>query len=73
MKPNMGLVDRSIRTLAAAVIAVLYFTGRVGGTLGTILLLVAVVFAVTSMVSWCPAYLPFGWSTRSRTSDSAGG
>lgn len=73
MKPNMGVVDRSIRTLAAAVIAVLYFTGRLSGTLGTILLIMAVVFAVTSLVSWCPAYLPFGLSTRKRTSDSAGG
>jgi hypothetical protein len=73
MKPNMGMVDRSIRTLAAAVIAVLYFTGRLSGTLGTILLIMAVVFAGTSLISWCPAYLPFGLSTRKRTSDSTGG
>jgi hypothetical protein len=64
MKRNMGVADRSIRTLLAAVIAVLYFTGRVSGVLGTALLAMAVVFAVTSFVSWCPAYLPFGFSTR---------
>lgn len=64
MKKNMGSADRTIRLIAAAVIAFLYFTGRVGGTLGTVLLVAAVVFAATSFVSWCPVYLPFGMSTR---------
>jgi hypothetical protein len=60
----MGTVDRAIRTLVAIVIAVLYFTGRISGTLALILGIFAVIFLVTSFVSWCPAYMPFGLSTR---------
>lgn len=66
MTKNMGTADRTIRILAALVIAYLWYTGRIGGTLGTILLVVAVAFVVTSFMSWCPAYLPFGLSTRKK-------
>lgn len=64
MKPNMGNTDRLIRIILAAVFAVLYFTGTVGGTLGIILLVLAAVFVLTSLVSFCPLYLPFKISTR---------
>ena len=64
MKANMGSIDRLLRTVAALVIGWLYFTHRVGGLVGTILLVFAVLFLVTSLVGWCPAYLPFGLSTR---------
>lgn len=64
MTRNMGIVDRTIRIVAALVIAGLYFTGHIAGTLAIVLLVFAVVFVVTSFVSWCPAYLPFGISTR---------
>jgi uncharacterized membrane protein YkgB len=63
MKKNMGTVDRTIRTLAVLAIALLYLTGRIGGTLAIVLGIVAVAFLVTSLVAWCPAYLPFGLST----------
>ncbi len=63
MKKNMGSVDRIIRILIAAVIAVLYFTNIIGGTLGIILLIVGGVFLLTSFVSSCPLYMPFGIST----------
>ncbi|KPJ81865.1 MAG: hypothetical protein AMS19_07695 [Gemmatimonas sp. SG8_23] len=64
MKPNMGTADRAIRVVIAAVIAFLYFNGTLGGTLGIVLLVVAVVFLATSMMGSCPAYLPLGLSTR---------
>ncbi|MBP6391621.1 MAG: DUF2892 domain-containing protein [Flavobacteriales bacterium] len=63
MKPNMGTADRIIRILVAAVIAILYFTGTVSGTLGIVLLVLAAVFVATSVVSFCPLYAPFGMST----------
>jgi K+-transporting ATPase A subunit len=66
MTKNMGLLDRGIRTVIALLIAVLIFTGQVGGVLAVILGIVAVVFLVTSFVSRCPAYLPFNISTRKR-------
>jgi hypothetical protein len=64
MKLNMGTTDRIIRTLLAIIIGVLYFTNVVGGTLGLVLLIVAVIFLLTSLVSFCPLYAPFGISTR---------
>lgn len=64
MTKNMGTADRVIRTLIAVAIAVLYFTGTIGGTLAIVLGIVAVAFLVTSLVGWCPSYLPFGLSTR---------
>ena len=65
MKKNMGTVDRTLRTLAAIVVAVLYFTGVISGTVALVLGIVAVVFLLTSLVGTCPAYLPLNISTRS--------
>jgi hypothetical protein len=66
MTKNMGTVDRVIRIVVALVIAGLYYTGRISGTLAIVLMVFAVVFIVTSFVSWCPGYLPFGISTRGK-------
>lgn len=66
MIQNMGGADRGIRLIVAAVIAVLYFTHRISGTMAIVLAVVAVIFVVTSSVSFCPAYLPFGFSTRKK-------
>ena len=63
MKPNMGSTDRILRALVAVVIAILYFTGTITGTLGIVLLVLAVVFLLTSVVSFCPLYAPLGIST----------
>ncbi len=64
MKPNMGMADRAIRTLIALVIAVLYFTGKISGTLALVLGVFAVVFLLTSFVGRCPVYGPLGINTR---------
>jgi len=64
MKLNMGTADRSIRIVIAAIIAVLYFTGQITGTVAIVLGIVAIAFLVTSIIGWCPGYLPFGLSTR---------
>ena len=63
MKKNMGSADRIVRILLAVIIATLYYGGYISGALGIVLIIVAVVFAVTSFVSVCPAYLPFGINT----------
>lgn len=63
MKKNMGTSDRVIRFIIAAVIGVLYYTGTISGTLGIVLLVLAGVFVLTSFVSFCPLYVPFGIST----------
>lgn len=66
MKANMGTADRIIRLIVAAIIAGLYFTEVISGTLGVVLLILALVFTLTSFVSFCPLYTPFGISTRKK-------
>jgi len=63
MKTNMGGVDRVTRILVAAVFATLYFTGTITGTLGIVLLALGGVFVLTSLVSFCPLYAIFGFSS----------
>jgi len=63
---NMGTLDRIIRLSIAAVVAVLYFTGNLSGLAAIILGILALIFVVTSFISRCPLYLPFGLSTRSK-------
>jgi len=63
MKKNMGTADRIIRIIIAAIIGVLYFTETISGTLGIVLLVLSAVFVLTSFVSFCPLYEPFGISS----------
>ena len=64
MKKNVGTMDKLIRILAAVVVITLYFTGQISGTTATVLLVLAGIFILTSFISFCPLYLPFGISTR---------
>jgi hypothetical protein len=66
MKPNMGTIDKAFRILAAAIIAVLYFTNQISGTVALVLIILAGVFILTSFMSFCPLYFPFGISTRKK-------
>jgi hypothetical protein len=63
MKKNMGSSDRIIRVLIAAVLAFLFFNDTVTGTAGIVLLVVAGVFILTSLVSFCPLYTLLGMNT----------
>jgi hypothetical protein len=64
MNRNMGTADRTLRMLAAAVIAALYFTHHISGAFAMVLGIFAVVFLATSLVGFCPLYVPLGVSTR---------
>lgn len=64
MKTNMGIIDRIARFALAIVIAVLYYFNVISGTIGLVLLILAVVFFLTSFIGICPLYFPFGISTR---------
>ena len=66
MKKNMGTLDKVVRILAALVIAGLYFSKVISGTVAIVLLVVAGIFIVTSFISFCPLYFPFGISTRKK-------
>ena len=63
MKKNMGDIDRALRIVAAGLIVILYAIGFVAGTIGTILLVLAGVFAITSFAGYCPLYKFFGINT----------
>jgi hypothetical protein len=63
MKKNMGDVDRALRIVAAGLIVVLNFTGIITGTIGTVLLVLAGVFLITSFAGFCPLYKLFGFTT----------
>ncbi len=62
----MGTTDKIIRILVAIAIAALYFTGQISGTLAIIGLILSGIFILTSFISFCPLYLPFGISTRKK-------
>jgi hypothetical protein len=63
MQKNMSNLDRIIRLLVAAVAVYAYYAGLVTGTLGIVALVVAGIFLLTSLVSFCPLYRVFGIST----------
>lgn len=63
MKKNMGTADRIVRILIAIAIAILYFTNVISGIWGIVLLIVGIIFLLTSLVSFCPLYLPFKLNT----------
>jgi hypothetical protein len=63
MKKNMGTLDRIIRLIVAAIFAYLFFSGTVTGALGITLLVLGAVFLVTSVISFCPLYTIFKFST----------
>lgn len=63
MKKNMGTIDRVIRVLLAIVVGILYLTGSISGTAAIVLGIFAVIFILTSIIGFCPLYLPFNIST----------
>ncbi|MFA6152293.1 MAG: DUF2892 domain-containing protein [Chitinophagaceae bacterium] len=64
MNANMGSADRVLRIIVSIIIAALYFSGQITGTTGIILLILAVIFVLTSLVGFCPLYKPFNFSTK---------
>ena len=66
MKKNMGMFDRLIRVILAIVVAVLYLAGAISGTAAVVLGVLAIILVVTSLVSFCPLYVPFKLSTKKK-------
>ena len=63
MIKNMGTADRVIRSVLALIVIALYFTGKISGTTAIILGAIAVIFLLTSLVAFCPLYVPLKLST----------
>jgi hypothetical protein len=64
MKNNMGTIDRIIRLIVVAIVAALYVTGQISGTLAIVLGVIAAAFLVTSLIGWCPTYAILKLSTK---------
>lgn len=67
MKKNMGTVDKVIRVILAVLFVVLSLTGQVSGTLAIILGIAVFLFLLTSIIGFCPSYLPFKINTRKQS------
>ena len=63
MKKNMSLADRTIRILIAILLGILIFAGQIAGVTATILGIVAIVLLLTSVIGFCPLYVPLKRST----------
>ncbi len=66
MKKNIGTTDKIIRVVLAIVFAVLYYTDTVTGTWGLVLAILAIVFLLTSLLSFCPLYPLLGINTKKK-------
>lgn len=64
MKANLHSLDRIVRLLFAIVVAVLYYTGIITGTLAMVLGIAAIVLLLTGLVNFCPLYAVLGISTK---------
>jgi len=58
MHANIGKIDRILRALLGSV------TILTGLFYNSWLILVGGIILFTSIFSWCPIYIPFGWNTK---------
>lgn len=65
-RTNEGAADRALRTLAAVVLLIGYLAGAVHGWLAMVVLVAALVLALTAVVGVCPLYALLGIDTTGR-------
>ena len=63
MKANMGTTDKILRVLIALVVGILIYTKVLSGALALVLGILSIVLVLTSLVSFCPFYTLFGFTT----------
>lgn len=61
-KPNMGVFDRMLR-LCAGICLLVLGSLVMEGTFATVLLVLGGLAVITSIIGFCPGYVPFGIST----------
>ena len=64
MQCNMGMLDRTVRVIAAIVIGLMWAVGYIAGIFSIVLLVIAGIFLFTAMLGFCPLYRPFGFTTK---------
>lgn len=70
MKGNIGSIDKIIRIIIAAVVALLYFTHVISGMLVIIILIVGAILLITVFINFCPIWHFPGISTKHKTIQS---
>jgi hypothetical protein len=63
MNKNIGTADRVVRVILALIVGFLLLNGTLSGVLGIVLGVLAVVFLLTSLLSFCPLYALLGWNS----------
>lgn len=63
---NMGMMDRIIRIAIAVFIFILDYTEIISGPISWILSILAVVFVLTSVISFCPLYTLLGFNSNKK-------
>ena len=66
MTKNMGNLDRAFRLIVVLIIGIAYLVGLRSGPIAIVLAVLGAAFLLASLVGTCPAYLPFGLSTRGK-------
>lgn len=64
MKKNMGRLDRTIRLVLALVFIVLVIARVAKGTAAIVLVILAAILVITTLLGFCPLYVPLGASTK---------
>lgn len=59
----MGNLDKVIRILFALIVIGLYLAQIISGVVALVLIILAAILVITSMLGFCPLYLPFGINT----------
>lgn len=65
LSQNMGMADR-IGRVCVGIALVIFGAFIVTGAIGTVLILLSVPLLLSAIVGFCPAYVPFGISTKRR-------
>jgi len=63
MKKNMGKIEKAVRLVVAMIFVILNLTQITSGIFSFALLIFAIIFAITSYISFCPLYLAFRINT----------
>jgi len=63
MKKNMGAADKGIRIVLGIAIALLYYFNIISGTVALVLMVLALIFLITSLINFCPLYTIFKINT----------
>jgi hypothetical protein len=63
MKKNVGSIDKVIRIILAVLIVILAITHVITGTLAVVMLILAGIFVITTLISFCPIWWALGFGT----------